>query len=99
MQKKKQGGISLEIRKIALLNAVSFGGKANAKAVAGKVLASIPSARENIPETTALAEKICFEVSSMSIDAQNAELSKLKITVPEKKAKEEKKALPPLAGA
>lgn len=102
MPKKKQDGVSnlsLEIRKIALLNAASFGGKANAKAVAGKVLASIPAARTSVPETSALVEKICAEINSMAPDAQNAEISKLKIAVPEKKAAEEKKALPPLAGA
>lgn len=99
MPNKKQDDISSEIRKIALLNAVSFEGRANTKAVVGRVLASIPAARENVPETSALVEKICSEINSMPQDAQNAELSKLKISVPEKKAPDEKKALPPLVGA
>lgn len=98
MLKKKQDDVSLEIRKIALLNAATFGGKANAKAVTGKVLAGIPSARQNVAETSELVEKICAEVNVMTPPAQNAEITKLRIMLPEKKAAEEKKALPQLSG-
>lgn len=102
MPKKKQAEeqeFDIEIRKIALLNAISFEGHANTKAVAGRVLASVPSARKNISKTMAAVEKICSEINSMPPEKQNEAASKMNISIPEKKAPPEKKALPPLVGA
>ncbi len=99
MAKAKQSELQAEIRKVALLNAISFGGKANPKAVAGKVLGSIPEARKDVRATMKLIEEICSQINSMPVEEQNAEAAKLKISVPEKKAVEGKKALPPLEGA
>ncbi len=96
---EKQSAIELEIRKLALLNAISFEGKANSKAVAGKILGAIPSARKNVPETMKLVEKICSEINLMKPKEQKKEASKLKLSTEEKKAPEEKKELPALVGA
>ncbi|VVB61135.1 Glutamate--tRNA ligase [uncultured archaeon] len=99
MAKVKSSELQTEIRKIALLNAISFGGKANPKAVAGKVLGSIPEARKDVPATMKLIEEACSQINSMPVEEQNAQVSKLKISIPEKEETVEKKALPPLEGA
>lgn len=96
---EKQSVIEAQIRKIALLNAISFEGKANPKAVAGKVLGAIPSARKNVPEIMKLVEKICSQINSIKPQEQKKEALKLKISIEERKAPEEKKELPALDGA
>ncbi|HEC76371.1 MAG TPA: glutamate--tRNA ligase [Thermoplasmatales archaeon] len=81
-------------RKYALLNAFKYEGKANLKAVIGKVMTDFKGdAKEIIP----IVKKIVEEVNSLSLEEQKREIDKLGIKFEEKK--KEKKKLPPLPNA
>ncbi|NJE84777.1 glutamate--tRNA ligase [Thermococcus sp. CX2] len=89
------------IMKYALINAISHKGKANPKAVIGKVLGENPELRPKAKEIIPLVNEIVEQVNGMSIKEQEA---KLKEIYPEffeakKEKKEEKKGLPPLPKA
>ncbi|MDD4668736.1 MAG: glutamate--tRNA ligase [Candidatus Methanomethylophilus sp.] len=87
------------IRKFALQNAAFFKGKANPKAVVGKVLGGFPEYRSKTAEITQLINSIVAEVNALSPEAQKEELAK---TAPELLVKEKKERtyeLPDLAGA
>jgi len=56
------------VRKYALQNAALFGGKANPKAVMGKVLAEQPELRSRAKEVAAAAEEVCREVAALPLD-------------------------------
>ncbi|NJD99119.1 glutamate--tRNA ligase [Thermococcus sp. LS1] len=89
------------IMKYALINAISHKGKANPKAVIGKVLGENPELRPKAKEIIPLVNQIVEQVNGMSIEEQEA---KLKEIYPEffeakKEKKEEKKGLPPLPKA
>ncbi len=88
-----------EIRKAALLNALNFGGKANAKAVAGKILGAIPEARKDIAGTMKLVEKIVSEINAMPPELQKKEAEKLDVKPEQKRAATEEKKLPELPKA
>src|SRR3989442_11586288 len=85
-------------RKYALQNAVLHGGRADAKAVIGKILAEEPAlrvkARAIIPEV----EAVVREVNALDPDAQRAELESLAPELLERKEARETE-LPPLPGA
>jgi len=83
------------IRRHALLNAVSYNGKANSKAVIGKILAEKEELRSRVKEILPLVEEIVNEVNKMSLEEQ---LKMVNYSVP-LKSKEEKKILPPLPRA
>ena len=51
------------VRKYALQNAALYNGKANPKAVVGKVLAELPDLRSRAKEVAAAAEVVCNEIS------------------------------------
>lgn len=87
------------ILKYALLNAVKHGGRANPKAVLGKVLAERPELRTKARELLKEVTRVCEQVSSMGMNSQLKELKKefpeaLKERKPARK--EEKATLPPL---
>lgn len=89
------------IMKYALINAISHKGKANPKAVIGKVLGENPELRPKAKEIIPLVNQIVEQVNGMGIEEQEA---KLKEIYPEffetkKEKKEEKKGLPPLPKA
>jgi glutamyl-tRNA synthetase len=89
------------ILKYALINAYTHKGKANTKAVIGKVLGENPELRPKAKEIIPLVNEIVERVNGMSIEEQE---SKLKEIYPEffeakKEKKEEKKGLPPLPKA
>lgn len=87
------------IRKYALQNAALYGGKANPKAVMGKVLAEQPELRSRAKEVSATSEEVCREVASMPLEeiCRLAEISDPNIL---KKTKcERKHVLPDLPGA
>ena len=70
--------MSLEsARKFALQNAVLHGGKADAKAVLGRMLAEDPDLRTKARETAAYVEQVVAEVNRSSLDAQRAQLELL----------------------
>ncbi|MCD6331186.1 MAG: glutamate--tRNA ligase [Thermoplasmata archaeon] len=81
-------------RKHALLNAIKYGGKANLKAVIGKVMGEIKKdAKEVIP----IVKKAVEEVNSLSLEEQEKEIERLGIKIEERK--KEKRKLPPLPHA
>ncbi|ASJ04218.1 glutamate--tRNA ligase [Thermococcus barossii] len=89
------------ILKYALINAYTHKGKANPKAVIGKVLGENPELRPKAKEIIPLVNEIVERVNGMSIEEQE---SKLKEIYPEffeakKEKKEEKRGLPPLPKA
>ena len=89
------------ILKYALINAYTHRGKANAKAVMGKVLGENPELRPKAKEVIPLVNEIVERVNGMSIEEQETKLREIYPEFfEEKKAKkEEKKGLPPLPKA
>lgn len=87
-------------RKFALQNAILHGGKAEAKAVLGKLLAEDPGVRARVREAAAHVERIVADVNRLSHDAQRAELAALAPELLEKApAAAGPKELPPLPDA
>jgi len=84
------------VRKYALQNAVFFDGKANAKAVVGKVLAEDTSLRSKAKEVSDLAEKIVEEINEMSLEEQRSELEEISPELLEKEKAERRTELPEL---
>ena len=87
------------IRKHALLNAVKHGGRANPKAVLGKVLAERPELRARAKELLNEVARVCEQVSSMGTDSQLEELRReFPEALEERKPmkREERAVLPPL---
>jgi len=81
-------------RKHALLNAIKYGGKANLKAVIGKVMGE---AEGNATEIVPIVREVVEEINKLSMEDQEKEMEKLGIKVEEKKV--EKRKLPPLPDA
>ncbi|MBI2084212.1 MAG: glutamate--tRNA ligase [Candidatus Aenigmarchaeota archaeon] len=73
------------IYKHALLNAVEYGGKAEVKAVIGKVLAEEPSLKSDISQVVAEVKKIVDDVNSQTLEEQRNLLGKLGVRLEEKK--------------
>ena len=84
------------IRKFALQNAVFFKGKANPKAVVGKILGGCPELRPRAAEITPLIEQIVEEVNSMGLEAQTKALQEMDASLLVKEKKERKYELPDL---
>ncbi|ASJ11294.1 glutamate--tRNA ligase [Thermococcus sp. P6] len=89
------------ILKYALINAYTHGGKANPKAVMGKVLGENPGLRSRARELIPLVGEIVEKVNAMNLREQEARLRELHPEFFESKEdrKEEKKGLPPLPKA
>ena len=85
-----------EIKRFALINALQYEGKANPKAVLGKVLGVHPELRSKAKEVLLQVEKIVSEVNSMSIEKQKKELEDLGGEIRKKDKKQKEKQLPPL---
>ena len=86
-------------RKYALQNAILHGGKANAKAVIGKIFTEKKSLKEKTKEVHDVAKKVTEEVNKLS---QEEQFELLKEIAPELLIKEKKKkelTLPPLPDA
>ncbi len=81
------------ILKYALQNAILHDGKANYKAVMGKIMAENPSLRSRAKELIGEVKKIVEEVNSHSPEEQKKELEKIAPELLERKKKEEKKEL------
>ncbi len=98
---KNLNSVKEEIRKIALLNAISHEGKAQSKPVLGKLLGERPNLRSIARELINLVEEIVREVNSMPLEKQIETVRTLwpELLTREKEKKKggaEKKALPPL---
>lgn len=78
------------ILKYCLQNAVFYGGKANPKAVLGKVLAERPELRGKVSEVRKEIEEAVKKVNTMSLDEQKRELEKIAPELMVKEEKEEK---------
>lgn len=89
------------ILKYALINAVQHDGKANPKAVIGKILGENPELRPKAKEIIPLVNDVVQEVNSMSKEEQEAKLREIypEFFEEHKEKKEEKKGLPPLPKA
>lgn len=86
------------IEKYVLQNAVFYGGRANTKAVLGKILGGEPDLRGRVPEVRKELDSLVREVNSLGLDKQQ---DRLKILAPEMLVREEKvqEELPPLPNA
>lgn len=87
------------IKKFALQNAVFFKGKANPKAVLGKILGGFPECRSRSAEIGELVDSIVSEVNAMGLERQTSELEKIDSSMLVKEKKERKYELPALEGA
>ncbi len=88
--------IQREARKFALQNAVQFNGKANEKAVAGKVIAALKKDGISPAQIVPLVSKVVSEVNSMPHHDQLTELETLAPELLQKEKKERDFSLPPL---
>ncbi|HUV25623.1 MAG TPA: glutamate--tRNA ligase [Methanomassiliicoccales archaeon] len=87
------------IRKYALQNAVLYKGKANPKAVVGKVLAETPELRSRAKELMSLIQDIVGEINSMPHEDQIKALEKIDASLLVKQKGERASRLPDLPGA
>ena len=85
-------------RKYALQNAVLHGGKADAKAVIGKILAEQPDLRSKAREIVPEVEAVVRDVNAIEADAQRAELEAIAPELLERREVKEAE-LPPLPDA
>ncbi|MEM3512433.1 MAG: glutamate--tRNA ligase [Candidatus Jordarchaeales archaeon] len=85
-----------KLLKHVLANAVKYGGKANAKAVMGKILSEVPELRQRAKEVLEAVTRVVEEVNAMSLDAQRRMLEELSPETLEERRGEERKELPPL---
>ncbi len=87
-------------RKFALQNAVLHEGKADAKAVLGRLLAEDAALRRRAQEATAYVERVVADVNDLGLETQRAELAAIAPELLEKIRHDVgPKELPPLPGA
>jgi len=86
----------MEARKFALQNAVLFNGKANEKAVVGKVVAALKKNSVTPAEIIPVVSQVVAQVNIMSAADQLAELATLAPELLQKEKKEKDFSLPPL---
>jgi len=85
------------IIKYALLNSIQHNGKADFKAVIGKIISEKPELKSSLKKIIPEVEKITKEVNSWDIEKQKEKMEELGIKIESKK--EEKKELSPLPNA
>ena len=90
------GDVESLIRKYALQNAVFFKGKANPKAIVGKILGECPEYRTKVQEITETINAIVADINAMSLDDQKKALEEIDPTMLVKEKKERKYELPDL---
>ena len=90
------GDVESLIRKYALQNAVFFKGKANPKAIVGKILGECPEYRTKVQEITETINAIVADINSMSLDDQKKALEEIDPSMLVKEKKERKYELPDL---
>jgi glutamyl-tRNA synthetase len=88
--------IQREARKFALQNAVQFNGKANEKAVAGKVIAALKKDELSPAQIIPVVTTVVAQVNTMSPHDQLTELEALAPELLQKEKKERDFTLPPL---
>ena len=87
------------IRKHCLANAVKYGGKANAKAVIGKLLAERPDLRRRAKDIVELVSRVVEQVNTLSLEEQRSQLQAVAPEMMEQQRERKEKDLPPLPGA
>ncbi len=88
--------VETTVRKYALQNAVFYKGKANPKAVVGKVMGECPELRKNSKELVPIIERIVAEVNGLGADAQEEALRAIDSGLMVKEKKERRNSLPEL---
>ncbi len=88
--------IQTEARKFALQNAVLFNGKANEKAVAGRVIAALKKEGVTPAEIILIVTKVVAQVNRLSVHEQLMELTSLAPELLQREKKERDFSLPPL---
>ena len=86
------------ILKHVLINAIQYEGKANPKAVVGKILGENPDFKKDMKKTMEEVNQIIKEVNSWDLEGQKEKLEKMGIKI-ERRSKEEKQELPELPNA
>ncbi|MFX1318673.1 MAG: glutamate--tRNA ligase [Promethearchaeota archaeon] len=87
------------IRKYSLANAIRYEGKADAKAVIGKLLAERPELRTQAREIIDQVNRVVDEVNQMTLSNQTAELEALAPELLVRSREKRTKELPPLQSA
>ncbi len=85
------------IRKLALENAVKYGGQANPKALVGALMKEAPQAKDDMKSTMDLINKVVEEVNGFAANEQKAKLLELNPDY-EKQKQEQKKERKEKAG-
>ena len=96
MNSNENAEVREAIRKFALLNAFSHGGRARVQSVLGKLLAERPNLKTRIKKVSSTVAEVVQEVNRLSLDEQR---KTVEMKWPEALAKEkveEKRMLPPL---
>ncbi|RZN55427.1 MAG: glutamate--tRNA ligase [Candidatus Methanomethylicota archaeon] len=91
--------ILLLIKKHVIMNAIKYGGKAEFKAVMGKILSEKPELKSMIQEVSKITQSIISEINSMSLLEQQNLAKSLGISLTKEKPKKEEHVLPPLPNA
>lgn len=84
------------IRKSAMLNAVKHDGKAQARAVIGKILGEKPELRNKVEQVSAIVNEIVQEINRLSLNEQKRFVEEKWPETLVKEKVEEEKRLPPL---
>ncbi|MGQ9723121.1 MAG: glutamate--tRNA ligase [Candidatus Jordarchaeum sp.] len=88
------------ILKHALANAIKFEGKANQKAVIGKIIAMNPELKEQAKKIGKMVSLVIEEINKLTLDEQKKKLLEIAPELlEEQKREEEVKELPPLPNA
>ncbi|MGQ9759120.1 MAG: glutamate--tRNA ligase [Candidatus Methanomethylicaceae archaeon] len=88
--------IKTMLKRHAILNALKYDGKANVKAVVGKVLSENPSLKAMVSELFGLATDVVSEINAMSPSDQRVLAESLGVAISKEKQRREEHVLPPL---
>jgi glutamyl-tRNA synthetase len=91
--------IEQTIRKFSLANAIKFDGRANARAVIGKLLAERPELRTKAKDLTTLVHLVVDEINQIPLTDQIKELQSIAPELLESSKESHERELPPLVGA
>jgi glutamyl-tRNA synthetase len=86
-------------RKYALQNAVLHGGRANPKAVTGKMIAERPELRAMAKEMIPLLEQVVNEINSFSLEKQRSLLERIDPSLMEREKRKRESTVQDLPGA
>jgi len=84
------------IQKIALLNAIRYGGKAQPKPVLGKLLGEQPHLRTRVEEVTSIIDEVVQEINKLSLEKQRRMVEEKWPEFLMIEKAEEERVLPPL---